>query len=291
MRKFSALALSVVIYALSTLPSAMAADVAPPVRDNLGGLLNDDTDDTVALTPGGDTVFFDRSIGNDKSIMIAHKLGGRWSTPQVAPFSGHWFDQDPVVAPDGSFMVFSSNRPIKAGGEPITQNLFGRPQPGGNLWRVARKGAGWGEAEWLGAAVNENSFTVFPSIAGDGSLYFIHWDQGAMHIYRSQYQDGRYQPPTRVVLGDPQVTTHDPAVALDESFILFDYGKTKPGLGRLSIAFKEGDHWSKPMDLGDTANQDQPWGPHLSPDHHTVYFNGTTHLWSFSLAPILTPTH
>ena len=47
-----------------------------------------------------------------------------------------------------------------------------------------------------------------------------------------------------MILGDSSATLHDPAVARDQSFIGFDTGRVKGGLGRLSIAFREGDHWA-----------------------------------------------
>lgn len=86
---------------------------------------------------------------------------------------------------------------------------------------------------------------------------------------------------------DPAESIHDPAVARDQSFIVFDYGKVKGGLGRLCIAFRQGDHWSKPIDLGDDLDKDFPGGSHLDPDGHTVYFRGKSGIQKFFLAPWL----
>ena len=91
----------------------------------------------------------------------------------------------------------------------------------------------------------------------------------------------------RAGLGDPTVSTHDPAVAPDQSYIVFDYGKTKGGLGRLCIAFREGDHWGKPIDLGGVVNKDIPWGSHIAPGGHSVYFTGQSGLWKLDLQPWL----
>ena len=68
---------------------------------------------------------------------------------------------------------------------------------------------------------------------------------------------------------------------------MFDYGKTKGGLGRLCIVFGEHGGWGKPIDLGDAANEDVPWGSHLAPDGRTVYFTGTSGIWQISLEPWL----
>ena len=88
--------------------------------------------------------------GKDKAVMVAHRRGGRWSAPQVASFSGHWFDQDPVVAPDGSYLLFDSDRPVHLGGQPLRENYFvggvgGARTSGGWIARAITGGkrAGW----------------------------------------------------------------------------------------------------------------------------------------------------
>jgi hypothetical protein len=68
---------------------------------------------------------------------------------------------------------------------------------------------------------------------------------------------------------------------------VFDYGKVKGGLGRLCIAFRDGDHWSTPIDFGDVLNKDLPWGSHLAPDGLTVYVTGQSGIQQISLAPWL----
>lgn len=289
-RVVSLLALGAAGVLLCPMVPAVAADAfvpATPVAVTLGGILNGDTDDTLAFTPDGNTVFFDRSTDSTKFIMVSRREKGHWGKPRVASFSGHWFDQNPVVSPDGSFLIFDSDRPTSSTSGSLVQNFFGKPNPGSNLWKVKRQGDHWGDPVWLGAVINDAAFIDSPSVVSDGSVYFLRVDQGAVHIFRSQFRDGSYLPAVRVDIGDPAVTTHDPAVAPDESFIVFDYGKVKNGLGRLCIALREGDHWSKPLDLGDDINRDIPWSPHLGPDHQTVFFTGATRSWSLSLAPWL----
>ena len=275
---------------LGGIAHAATPDPAVPRPVALDGILHADSDDTLAFTPDGDTVFFDRSEGARKTIMVSHRVDGRWTPPQVAAFSGRWFDQDPLVAPDGSYLLFDSDRPVRPGGPPLVQDYFvGGRAPGSNLWRVDRQGEGWGKPVWLGPLINNDVFIDFASVAADGTLYFMRFDPEArvMHTWRSRYREGRYLPPERAGLGDPAMSTHDPAVAPDESFIVFDYGKVKGGLGRLCIAFREGDHWGRPIDLGDEVNRDLPWGAHLAPDGHTVYVTGQSGIRQLSLQPWL----
>jgi hypothetical protein len=274
--------------------SLIHAEVIVPAQAlqkvSLDGVIDQDNDDTLAFTPDEKTVFFDRTSGPHKTIMIAHKVHGRWRSAQVASFSGRWFDQDPVVSPDGRYMLFNSDRPVSPGGRPLVQTYFSKTgAPGSNIWRVDRRGIGWGEPRWLGPHINNDVFVDFASIAGDGTLYFMRWDASIrnMELWQASYASGRYGIPQRVIIGDPSVSIHDPAVAVDQSFIVFDYGKVTGGLGRLSIAFRRGDNWSPPIDMGDAVNGDIPWGSHLSPDGRTVYVTGHSGIWQLKLDPWL----
>lgn len=255
-----------------------------PQKVALDGIVHPDSDDTLAFTPDGNTVFFDRSEGKRKTIMVSHRVDGHWSAPEVASFSGHWYDQDPTLSPDGAYIVFSSDRPKSQGGKQEFRTVDGKPRHISNLWKVAREGNHWGKPVWLGPIVNGSLFLVSPSIAADGTLYFIQRGKDqAMHIYTSGYRNGKYRPPVRVRLGDPTVSTHDPAIAPDGSFIVFGYGKTTAGLGRLCIAFRKGDHWSQPLDLGDAVNAVGPWGSHVLPDGRTITFTGNSGVYRLSL--------
>lgn len=264
-----------------------------------------------AFSADGKVVVFSRN----GTLLESRRKAGTWSSPVIAPFSGQWSDQQPTMSPDGRFLVFVSNRPLHPGDA---------QRPSGNLWRVDRNGDGWGEPKHLPATVNRGNSTWAPSIAGDGSLYFIERAsaQAPFRLWRSQFRDGIYETPTQLNFGDPTTQDVDPAVAPDESFIVF--GSMHPGPGaheRLYIAFREADGWSKPVDLGPAVN-----GPdndsneaRLGPDHRTLYFstdralpvklprsraqaeadleriqswdNGNQNIWSISLAPWLDAPH
>lgn len=289
--------MSVTIFTATAASLALAAAGQQPremQKVSLGGIINQETDDTLAFTPDGKTVFFDRSEGSRKTIMVSRKIQGRWSEAEVASFSGQWFDQNPIVSPDGRYLLFNSNRPPQPGGRPLVQTYFSKSAaPGSNIWRVDRRTNGWGQPRWLGARINSDVFIDFASIAGDNAIYFMRVDvqNRVMQLWRANYRHGDYTPPERVLLGDPMVSIHDPAVASDQSFIVFDYGRVTGGLGRLSIAFRDGGHWSDPIDLGDLVNADIPWGAHLSPNQRSAYVTGQSGIWRLDLTPWLNRRH
>ena len=257
MRSSLLIALLLPVAAYATDPTVVEAD----------GLSGPASEDCLSFTPDGDTAVYDISSGKNVFIVIAHRVHGSWSKPEIAPFSGQWKDHDPALSPDGSFLVFASNRPVTPGGAP--QGNWG------TLWRVDRKGAGWGDPTLLPPTVNFSTRMYAPSISADGSLYFIGPNAaGIMHIFRSQYRDGRYEQAVEQQVGNPAAHEKDPGVAPDESFVIFDSNNpVKNDADRLFIAFREGDHWGKAMDLGDAVNADNnPWGAHISADGRTLYY-------------------
>ena len=215
-------------------------------------------------------------------ILESHLVSGAWAEPQVAPFSGDWDDMEPTMAPDGSFLVFASNRPIADGGKAIDGNYNGKvvSAGGGNLWRVDRKDNKWGKPFRLPSTINDGTATFSPSIAADGSIYFMKPDtkSGYFHLYRSQHRGGAYLPAVRVGVGTDQTEDVDPAVSADESFLVYSSNQpTEHGPKRLKIVFRQKDGWGAPRDLGDQVNeQGSNIEARLSPDGKTLYFSTNT---------------
>jgi WD40-like Beta Propeller Repeat len=234
-----------------------------------------------AFSPDGKEVYFTRGNNSASTIMVS-TLRDQWSTPQIAPFSGRWSDFEPTMAPDGAFMIFASNRPAAGRGKPLDGSFNGKTfvAGGGNLWRVDRRGDRWFAPTRLPDEINEGTAVFSPSIAADGSLYFMRPDSltGVFHLFRSQYRDGRYQKPEPVNVGDPTTEDVDPAVAPDESFLV--YSSNHPGKGepkRLKIMFRAEHGWAQPQDLGDEVNEaGSNIEARLSPDHRTLYFSTNT---------------
>ena len=251
---------------VAAISSAATAPASPEIFAP-GTISGTASEDCLSFTPDGNTAYYDLARWPNGFIVESHKVEGGWTRPKIAPFSGQWLDHDPAVSPDGKFVVFASNRPATPGG-PLVQSA-------GNLWRVDRKGKGWGEPYRLPDAVNASPRTYAPSIAADGSLYFIRpGDDKIMHIFRSRYRNGSYEEAVEQAVGDMSTHQKDPAIAPDESFVVFDSDAGgKKDVDRFFIAFREGDHWGQAVDLGDDVNAgNNPWGPHLGPDGKTLYY-------------------
>jgi Tol biopolymer transport system component len=232
-------------------------------------------DSAPAFAPDGKTVYFTRSNAAQSTIFVSHCDAGNWQDPTIAPFSGEWNDMEPAFAPDGSYLVFVSNRPATAGGGPIQGRFNGTVQKGGNLWRVDRLGDGWSVPKRLPDAVNPNTSTFAPSVAADGSLWFMTTDEksGRFRLFRAQYRDGHYLAAVPLPFSDGSSTDVDPAVAPDESFVVFGSGRT-PGRGiDLFIVYREGVGWGTPQSLDEVNGPGSDAEARLSPDLTTLYFS------------------
>lgn len=235
-----------------------------------------------AFAPDGKTVYFTRGNGSDYDILVSHLDAKGWSEPQIAPFSGQWRDLEPAMAPDGSYLIFASSRPATAGSAPPDGSWSGQPHPGrgGNLWRVARKGAGWGEPQRLPDAVNRSGNVFSPSIAANGDLYFMDAVGEGMHfrLFMSALKDGVYQPPVALPFTAGEWGGVDAAVAPDESFLVYSSNRppTPDKQQDLFIVFRKDGVWGEPQHLPDSINALSPSiEARLGPDGHSLYFTSS----------------
>ncbi|GAB3790744.1 hypothetical protein GCM10028797_28070 [Dyella agri] len=184
-------------------------------------------------------------------------------------------DFEPTMAPDGSYLIFISNRPTVPGGKPLDGYWGGKSRPGrgGNLWRVDFKDGAWDAPTRLPDLVNVSTATYSPAVAADGSVYFTHPDPLTHHtrLYVSHCSDGRFQPPQPLSFSDGVTADYDPAVVPDQSFLVFSSNRapTPPGSSNLFVTFAAADGWSTPVPLDSAGIEAR-----LDPDLHTLYFTG-----------------
>lgn len=266
--------------------AAMAADPGLPAPrvwqpGVISGVLHDSAP---AFTPDGRNVFFGRSVGAglpDPAIYVSHRRGdGSWTTPEIAPFSGRYSDMEPYIAPGGRYMIFVSNRPAEPGGKVLDgfYNRQAQPGSGGQLWRIDRVGDHWGEPKRLPDLINAGTSIFAPAVAADGSLYFMkpNAETGRFQLFRAQADGaGGYQAPAPLPFSDGSVTTVDPAVAPDESFVIFGAGFKPAKALDMFVAFRAADgRWGRPVHLGEALNAPgSDAEARLSPDARKLYFS------------------
>ena len=226
----------------------------------------------VAMTPDGDELYFAVTIGDRTMIMVTKMVGGTWTEPVVAPFSGHYLDIEPAISPDGERFFFLSARP-----QPGQEEKPGWVYQ--DIWVMDREGDGWGEPYNLGPPVNSDAPEYFPSVTVDGTLYFTREGEDRVSAtYRSRLVDGVYTEPE--ILG-PEVNCgrnrFNVFVAPDESYAIVPAMGREDSLGGVDyyVVFRSADDvWSEPINLGEAVNQPEgrEWSASLSPDGKYLFF-------------------
>jgi len=271
--------------ALTFSPAAFAADLptaGPPEIFAPGVISGPANDGAPTFSPDGGTLYFTRSgaNGTESIILESHRSGATWSAPAVAPFSGEWYDSSPTWAPDGSCIIFESSRPAAVlpapkAGAPATAHAS-------HLWRVERQVDGWGAPVELPATVNIGPLVYRPSLAADGTLYFISRASAdkKLQLYWSPVVQGVFQPAQALPFSDGTFFDVDPEVAPDQSFLVFgSVGRApyKDTAEHLFLVRRKGDGWG-PVQAIRYAGDDWPGAtfdddPRLGRDHATLYFS------------------
>jgi len=215
----------------------------------------------LAFMPDGKTVF----IADGQTIVYSTLANGKWSKTTTAPFSGHWKDWDPAMKPDGSRLVFVSNRPL----ESMPQDSA---QKNNHLWYADHLPNGqWSAPRHFDAPVNETGYNDYgPSVSGSGSVCFCSRNRDGnkgMGGYYARWLGDRYAKPELLSLnGTDEI--YDPFIAPDESYIIFVSN------GDLYISYRMGSGWSQGTKLSAVVNNgNSNSDPYVSPDGKMLYYS------------------
>ncbi len=214
-----------------------------PVIFAEGTISTGDYETHPAFSPGGDTLFFLKCAPDFSTytICVSYFKNGRWSSPEVASFSGTYQDGDPFVTADGKEVYFVSNRPPHPGDT---------AKPDLDIWKTVRTDHGWAEPVRLDAPVNSDGDEYYPTIADNGTLYFGSsraGGKGSCDIYKSLRVQGRYAAVEN--LGDSINTAeneYEPFIAPDESYMIYMAAHPNPlGNADLYMSYKLNGVWIK----------------------------------------------
>lgn len=243
---------------LST-PEMIGEGVISTDEDELGG----------GVTADGQTLIFEKSAAPHYLYIMceSHLVDGKWGRPEILPISGQYRDTDPVLAPDGQAILFASDRPV--GGKDLHR---------WSIWRARRTASGWKEPELVDGAVNSEGSQVFASIAANGNIYFASSRKtGDYDVFRSKLVNGEYREAEDLGtnFNGPGIDTFEATIAPDESYLLLGSFGRPGGYGSsdLWVSFREGDSWSKPLNLGPKINgKARDYSPRISGDGKWLYF-------------------
>ncbi|MCI0669400.1 MAG: hypothetical protein L0Y64_02945 [Myxococcaceae bacterium] len=251
-------------------PYASEKPLPTPRRLTAGGVNTRHDDAHVTFTPDGRQLYFVRSTPDFENwtVLTSRFVNGRWSEPELAPFSGRWSDADVSFSSDGRRLFFISNRPVGDG----------PPREDTDLWVMDREGEGWGRPRHL-TELSSPGFDWFPSLTRNGTLYFGSerpGGKGKSDLWRAEWKGDRFGPPEN--LGDV-INTADQEVEAyvspDESFLVFAAKGRPEGKGAydLFVTYRCGGKWTPPLPLGAGVNSPAwEFGPRISPDGRYLFF-------------------
>lgn len=206
----------------------------------------------ITFSPDGKELYFTRREGEKNYptnyLMVCRYENDRWTEPEIASFSGKYFDFESHISPDGQRLYFGSLRPKPQG-----------IQAEGDIWFLEKTDHGWGEPKFLHAPIN-NGFAMYVTSANNGNIYYT----GADGLYCSFCRNGKYSEPEKLKdENDEYFSGAHPFIAPDESYLIFD---SDPGL---VISFrKEDGTLTKIKEMGIVPNM----CPSVSPDGKYLFF-------------------
>ncbi len=240
-------------------PAIVGEGIISTPQDEFGG----------SLSPDGKTIYFDRSVPPHYfyTIWESHLVGNQWSPPQILPFSGEYRDSDPALSPDGSKLLFVSDRPVD-----------GQNRHHYEIWICEREGDKWSEPKNVGPVINTHS-QYFASMASNGNLYFtatIAEDDSEIDVFVSRFVDGKYTTPANLgpQINGKGIINIEAFISPDEKFLLMGTFSRPDSVGSsdIYVSYNQNGKWSAPLPVSAINTPAREYSPRLTPDGKRLIF-------------------
>jgi Tol biopolymer transport system component len=225
------------------------------------------------ISPDGNQLFYsiqqrDFSISVIVSIT---KKNGKWTAPEIAPFSGMYKDLEAAFSPDGNRIWFCSNRPSHV---TDTTDDF-------DIWYIDKTASGWSEPVNAGTTVNTEANEFYPSVTRNGNLYFTSEfknGKGQEDIVMCEWKNGAFLPPVSLPEAiNSKGFEYNAFIDPDEQFIIFTAtGRADDnGRGDLYISKKDATgKWQPARNLGAGINsKSHDYCGYVTPDKKYFFFS------------------
>lgn len=228
-----------------------------------------------SISKSNDEIYFTAQSPSQEisQILYLKKVKGKWSNPQLMPFSNVYSDLEPFLSFDQNTLYFASNRPLVESSN--AKKDF-------DIWYVTRKNknSDWSKPQNMGAPVNSENNEFYPSLSQNNNLYFTSDATTATtkdDIYFCKYENGSYQLPKPLSAAiNSNGYEFNAFISPNEDFLIFTKYNSEDGLGSgdLYIAFKDEEgNWSKAKNLGIPINTKfMEYCPFYDEANETLYF-------------------
>lgn len=221
----------------------------------------DNSEFDIAFMNEGFTAYFTRrKTGEPQKIYVTKFVKGKWTQPEIAPFSTAR-DGNPFITPNGRTLYFASTRPIP--------NTVSKGKYDENIWKVEWTGNGWDSPIPLSDKINkiQSEGEEFPSSneglihSNDGeNFYFSTQKRGTkgIDIYKTQLRNGDFTEPEKIT-GEANSETlweYNAILSPNGSYMFFNTYNSPNGFGKedILVSKKTENGWSKPVNLDSLIN-------------------------------------
>ncbi|MBU1014744.1 MAG: hypothetical protein KKG99_17245 [Bacteroidetes bacterium] len=228
---------------------------------------------TITFFPDGKECYWSVLFSGFETIVTSRLENGKWTKPEVASFSGKYYDGWPTIQVDGKRMFFHSARPVPDTTYGITAEF--------NIWYMDRVDNAWSDPRLVNTPVNGSENSTCPSVSLNGNIYVSkRFSDGSEKLCRSELRDGVYQklemlPDNVNVLKD----NFHGYISPEESYLIRPcYGRSDNiGAGwNYYISFRNNNNtWSDLINMGKEVNSVYCAGaPSISFDGKYLFFQG-----------------
>ncbi|MFW9826204.1 MAG: hypothetical protein ACFFEY_01125 [Candidatus Thorarchaeota archaeon] len=187
-------------------------------------------------------------IERPQTIMMMKFVENKWSSPEIAPFSGEYHDGGPIFSFNEDLIYFYSMRPH-----------LDRDVNYNNLWAISRSNSTWGVPYKLPFPINTEKFQVTPTISQDDTLYYTSYNEKASRnmIFMFSKKKGNIWTKPQILSPNFNIRYQDwlPSIAPDNSFLIFSSLREPSEVFNLYLSkCKEDGTWGIPQCLSDQIN-------------------------------------
>ncbi len=245
----------------------MGQDVGETPRLFLPGKISTGHDEGCSIfLPGARSFLWQVRRGEDDLLLLLEDKDGRWQPPEEQTLlekgARIW---DFTLSPDGHVLYFTSDHPVEGAAR-------------ANLWRVRREDGAWGQPEPL-RGVNTDANESYPSVSGDGTLYFFRRDSeepSRADIYSARPEGDGFAVATKLPSPiNSDALDYDPLISPDGKRLVFC--SRRPGghgQGDIYVSLRQRDgSWGEAVSLGPSVNsRAEENRPSLTLDGRYLFF-------------------
>ena len=241
----------------------------------LGNISTNSVELSPSFSSDESTLYFVRSTGEwgkagmKSSIYFSTKENGKWSTPELASFSGEYSDSAPHLTADGNTLYFTSKRP-----------LSDTEQGSKDIWKVEKEENGnWGIPTRLSNHVNSERSEYSPRTDKFGNLYFASNRTGGLgqgDLYMAKKVDTGFAKPVNLgSVVNSENGEWNLEISDDGNTLIFESSGRDEGLspyGDLYISFKKENQWSVPQHLKELNTTGSDLYAEITANNLTLYY-------------------